>query len=475
MKIAIIGGGPGGYVAAIRAAQLGAETTLVEQGALGGVCLNAGCIPTKALLHSAALYTDARQGAHCGIMADAHVDFARVQAYKAGVVKRLVGGVAGLLAANKVTVLAGTASLVRGAGGAGCRIRVREATGEREPDVDRIVLATGSLPVLPPIPGADLPHCLDSTGALNLPAVPKSLLIIGGGVIGVEMATIYNAFGSRVIIVEMLQDILPMMDGAIIKSVRADLGKKGVQILTGARVTGIREQGAEAVVRVESAPSSQSSPGAPDAQEFSVEKVLLSVGRKPNTASLNLDGAGVKHDRGRIIVSDRLETNLPGVYAIGDCNGQIMLAHAASAQGEIAVENALGHAARFNPATNPSCVYTDPECAGVGLTEEQAKAQGLDCVTGTFPLLANGKALIMNGGKGFIKIIAGRTHKEILGAHIVGPRATDLIAEAALAIGLEATIDEVIGTIHAHPTLAEAFREAALAVDKRAIHMPNKA
>jgi dihydrolipoamide dehydrogenase len=464
MKIAVIGGGPGGYVAAIRAAQLGAETTLVEQGSLGGVCLNVGCIPTKSLLHAASLYTDAKEGAHCGVMADVRLDFAKVQTYKAGIVKRLVGGVTGLLAANKVKVISGTASLVR-AGAGSCRIRVKETAGERELDFDRLVIATGSLPVLPPIPGANLPHCLDSTGALNLPAVPKSLLIIGGGVIGVEMATVYNAFDSQVIIVEMLKDILPMMDGDVIKSVRADLSKKGVKIFTEAKVTGIREQGAEAVVRVESAAGGQ---------EFSVEKVLLSVGRKPNTASLNLDGAGVKHERGRIIANDRLETNLPGVYAIGDCNGQIMLAHAASAQGEAAVENALGHTARFNPATNPSCVYTDPECAGVGLTEEQAKAQGLDYITGTFPLLANGKALIMNGGKGFVKIIAGKTHKEILGAHIVGPRATDLIAEAALAIGLEATIDEIIGTIHAHPTLAEAFREAAMAVDRRAIHIPNK-
>ncbi|MCL1915980.1 MAG: dihydrolipoyl dehydrogenase [Desulfovibrionaceae bacterium] len=460
MKIAIIGGGPGGYVAAIRAAQLGAETTLVEHDKLGGVCLNSGCIPTKALLRSASLYTEAREGAHCGVMAEARLDFARAQEYKAGVVKRLVSGVAGLLSANKVRIISASASLAGGG-----RIRLRDAEGWRELDFDRIILATGSLPVLPPIPGADLPPCLDSAGALNLDAVPESLLILGGGIIGMEMATLYNALGSQVIVVEMLEDILPMLDGDIAKSVRADLGKKGVRIFTASRVTGIREQEGKAVARVESSQG---------AWEFSVDKALICVGRKPNIASLNLDGAGIRQERGGIHVNSRLETSLPEVYAIGDCNGLSMLAHAASVQGEIAAENALGESVDFNPASIPSCLYTSPECAGAGLTEEEAKIRGLDYVTGKFPLLANGKALIMNRGKGFIKIIAGRERKEILGAHIVGPRATDLIAEAALAIEMKATVQDVVRTVHAHPTVAEAFREAALVVDQRAIHILNK-
>ncbi|MDR2503747.1 MAG: dihydrolipoyl dehydrogenase [Deltaproteobacteria bacterium] len=460
MKVTIVGGGPGGYVAAIRAAQLGAEVSLIEKGKLGGVCLNEGCIPTKALLHAASLYAEVREGARLGVMAEVRLDFAKTQEYKAGVVKRLVNGVSGLLAASKVKVIQGEASFAPGG-----RLTVQGANGTTDAAFDKLILAAGSVPALPPIPGMGIPQCIDSSGALALASVPASMLIIGGGVIGMEMASLYNALGSRIVVAEMLPDILPMLDGDITRTLRTSLAGKGVEILTQARVMEVKDQGTEALALLEVGG---------ERKEFKVEKILVAAGRCPNTASLNLDAAGLAHERGRIRVNERMETNLPGVYAIGDCNGQIMLAHAASAQGEIAAENALGHSARFHPGTNPSCVYTSPECAGVGLTEEQAKTQGLDYITGTFPLSANGKSLIMNGGKGMIKIIAGRRHKEILGAHLIGPRATDLVAEAALAVGMEATIDEIIGTIHAHPTVAEAFREAALAVDKRAIHTLNK-
>ncbi|MDR2825741.1 MAG: dihydrolipoyl dehydrogenase [Deltaproteobacteria bacterium] len=455
-----MGGGPGGYVAAIRAAQLGAEVTLIEQEKLGGVCLNIGCIPTKALLHAASVFTEAKEGAHCGVFAEPRLDFAKVQSYKEGIVKRLVSGVGFLLKAAKVTTVFGTASFKNAN-----TLTVKAQDGSlSELAFDKIIIATGSVPVLPPIPGIKAPQCIDSTGALSLASVPSTLLIIGGGVIGMEIATLYNDLGSKVQVVEMLDEILPMLDRDITKAVRADLSGKGVEIFTGAKVLEIKDQGAEAVVIAENN----------GIKEFKAEKVLVAIGRRTNTAALNLDNAGIKNDHGRITVNDKMETSLPGVYAIGDCNGRIMLAHVASDQGEIAAENALGGAAVFKADTNPSCVYTSPECAGVGLTEEQAKAQGLEYVVGKFPLQANGKALIMNGGKGLIKIIAGAKHKEILGAHIFGPRATDMIAEAALGIKLEATMDEIISTIHAHPTVAEAFREAALAVEKRAIHIPNR-
>ena len=459
-RIAVIGGGPGGYVAALRAAQLGAEVTLIEKGALGGTCLNVGCIPTKALLHTAAVYAEAKAGAACGVVAEVRLDFARAQARKAGIVKTLVTGIGGLLAAAKVTVVKGTAAFDGPLG-----LRIETANGSEAKSFDRIIIAAGSVPLVPPIPGIDAAPCIDSTGALDLAAVPRSLVIIGGGVIGMEIATLYATLGAEVQVVEMLDRILPTMDGELAGIVAAALRRKGVAVETGAKVVGIAEKGGLGVVAVETKGGRK---------EFTGEKVLVAIGRKADTARLGLDAVGLKHDRGRIAVNDRMETSLPGVYAIGDCNGTIMLAHVASAQGEIAAENAMGRRAAFSATTCPSCVYTSPEFAGVGLTEEQADQKGIPCVVGRFPLAANGKALIMDGGDGMVKVIVGKAYKEILGVHIVGPRATDLIAEAALAVGLEATAEAVAEVIHAHPTVAEAFREAVLAADGRALHIPNR-
>ena len=330
---------------------------------------------------------------------------------------------------------------------------------------EKCIIATGSIPAKPPIPGIDSKQCIDSTGVLNLQEVPKSIVIVGGGVIGIEISTLYNALGCKIVVIEMMDEILPMMDGEITKMLRAKLSKSGVEILTSTKVMSFKDAGANVEVKVEMKDGST--------KVFTGEKALISIGRKTNTQSLGLEKAGIVNDRGRITVNDKMETNVPGIYAVGDCIGKIMLAHVASAQGEVAAENALGQNSIFDSKTNPSCVYTKPEFASVGLTEEAAKAQKIDYVTGKFPLSANGKSMIM-GEDGMIKIIAGKKYKEILGAHILGPRATDLIGELALAIGMEATIDEVISTIHAHPTVSEAVKEAALAVDKRAIHIPNK-
>jgi dihydrolipoamide dehydrogenase len=278
------------------------------------------------------------------------------------------------------------------------------------------------------------------------------------------MATIYSALGCKITIVEMLDEILPMMDRELTKIIRSRLEKQGVKILTGAKVLSLEDKGKLASVAVEHRNTSIS---------LEAEKVLISTGRKINTEPLCLDIAGIQHEQGRILVNKRQETNSPGIYAVGDCTGGLMLAHVASMQGEIAAENALGGNISFDIKTNPSCIYTKPELAGVGLTEEQAKAKNLDYIIGRFPLSGNGKALIMGDTDGLIKIIAGKRYKEILGIHILGPRATDIIAEAAIAIGVEATLDEVASTIYAHPTVAEAVREAALAASSRAIHIPN--
>lgn len=457
-KIVVIGGGPGGYVAAIRAAQLGAAVHLVENKHVGGTCLNVGCIPTKAILHTAELYHAITNGAALGLKAEnVTLDWPAVLSRKRAVVSKLVHGVEGLLKANGVAVHRGTAAFTgpRTVAVAGDQPAVLEA--------DAVIIAAGSEPVRLGFPGADLPGVIDSTAALDLPVVPASLAIIGGGVIGVEFAAMYRAFGAEVTVIEMLPEILPPLDGEIAALVRGHYAKQGVRFLTGARLTEVRKTSAGLAAVVAAGDKTEDIPA---------QYVLVAVGRKPSSAGLGLEAAGIATERGRIKVDASFATNIAGVYAVGDVNGLTMLAHAASAQGIAAVEHALGHKSAYHANTIPACIYTSPEVAGVGLTEEQAKAQGLAYTTGVFPLAGNGKALIESGGTGLVKIIAGARHGEILGVHIFGPRATDLIAEAALALRLEATVDELVTTIHAHPTVSEAVGEAALAVAGAAIHWP---
>ena len=455
MKIAIIGGGPGGYVAAIRAAQLGAEVVLIEADKLGGTCLNVGCIPTKALLHTAELYHQASHGAEYGIKADVTLDFPKAMENKAKIVSKLVSGVTGLMKANNVKVINGKAAFADSG-----TLEITGPGGQQQLKADKFIIASGSVSVMPPIPGLSVPRCMDSSGALSLTAIPKSMVIIGGGVIGVEMATVYSTMGCKVTIVEMLDSILPNMDRELSKMLHESLLKKGVDIYTSSKLTSIEKD-----IHIQTPNGNLALDG---------EKVLISVGRKPSIAGLALEKAGVKTAEGRIVTSNKQETNVPNIYAIGDCTGGIMLAHIASVHGEVAAENACGHAAAYDGRTNPSCVYTTPEFASVGISEEEAKAQNIDYVVGRFPLAANGKSMIMNSS-GIIKIIAGKKYGEVLGVHMLAPRATDLITEGALAIRLEATVDELIDTIHAHPTVGEAVREAALQVYKRALHIPNKA
>ena len=465
-SVIVIGGGPGGYVAAIRAAQLGAKVTVVEKQYLGGTCLNVGCIPTKCLLHSAELVEDIRnQGKEIGVEVEGvKVNFPQVIAHKNEISKKLTSGVAGLLKMNKVKKVDGEASFIGEK-----KISVKKPDGSAEEmTADAIIVATGSVNSVPPIPGIkENPNCIDSTGALSLEALPKSMVVIGGGVIGLELACAYAAFGTKITVVEAMDHMLPMLDGDLTKIGVAHMKKMGMEFHLECPVQSVENSpvGAKVVCKNK----------AGETVSFEAEKVLVAIGRRANTASLNLEAGKIENDRGRIIVNDKMETNIPGVYAIGDCVfGRAQLAHTASAMGEVAAENICGHEVYYNEKTNPTCVYIEPEAASVGLTEEQCKAQGLEYKVGKFPMSANGKALIINGGEGLVKIIAGKEYGEILGMHIIGPRATDLIAEGALAIGEEMTLDEIIATIHSHPTVTETMREAALQAEKRAIHTSNK-
>ncbi|MEA4971907.1 MAG: dihydrolipoyl dehydrogenase [Candidatus Metalachnospira sp.] len=455
-KITVIGGGPGGYVAAIRAAQLGAEVTLVEKQHVGGTCLNEGCIPTKALLHSAEVFEEAKNGEKLGVIAKPELDFDKVMDNKKAVVSRLVGGINTLLQANGVKVIDGEGSFVDKK-----TLKVRTENGEQDITSDKYIIAVGSIPTVVPIPGIDSPQCIDSTGALSLQSLPKSMVVIGGGVIGVEMATAYSAFGTKVTIVEMLPRLIMNMDEELVAVAEKALVKNGVDILTSTKVVSIENKGDLASVNIEKDGVSN---------VVQAEKVLVCIGRKPATSGLNMEAAGIESERGAIKVNDHMETNVREIYAVGDCIGGTMLAHIASVQGEIASENAMGEDSRYDERTNPGCVYTQPEMASVGYNEEKAKKEGIKYDVGMFNLGGNGKSIIMNGGEGFVKIISHSRSKKILGMQIIGPRATDLITEGALAIGMNAGVEDIIKTIHAHPTVGEAVREAALAAEGRAIH-----
>ena len=461
VSIVVIGGGPGGYVAAIHAAQLGAKVTLVEKKHIGGTCLNVGCIPTKALLHSAEVYYEATHSRHAGIIAEnVKLDWDQVQANRVRISETLSTGVAGLLEANGVEVLSGTARFL-----SPTAVEVTGADGGRqELTADKFIIATGSVPVMPPIPGvAGNPDCIDSTGALQLKRLPKSMVLIGGGVIGVELACAYARFGTEVTIVEMMPRLLPTMDGELTELARSYMEKAGIRFSMETQVTSVEQRDGFSVVHGRLKDGTDIS--------FEAEKILVAVGRRPSTDGLAPEAAGISCERGRILVNDAMETNVPNIYAIGDCNGKLMLAHTASMMGEIAAENAMGAHKKFDGSATPSCVYLFPDFAGVGMTGEQAAASGRQLEIGRFPMMANGKSLIMDKTEGMVKIIADKKNQRILGVHILGANATDLIAEAALAIQMKATVGDLMKTIHAHPTVAESVREAALAANGTPIHI----
>jgi dihydrolipoamide dehydrogenase len=454
--VVVIGGGPGGYVAALRASQLGAKAAVVERDRVGGTCLVRGCIPTKALLQSAELYTLAKDGAPFGVISDSvGFDWSAAQQRKTGVVDQLVKGVEGLLKAGGVTLVRGTASLA----GNG----VVDVSGERLQAKD-IVIATGSAVARIPLKGAE--HTIDSDQILELKEIPGRLAVIGGGVVGMEFAAMFAALGSKVTVFEMLPQVLPMVDADLVAVYAKHLAGLGGEIHTNAKVEEVAKSKGGLQVRF----SSGGEGGSIDA-----DRVLLAVGRVPYTQGLEAEKAGVKLERGRVVVDPQLRTTAQGVWAIGDVIGGIMLAHIASYEGVCAVENIAGHANRtpdYHAA--PNCIYTDPEIAHVGLGEKEAKEKGLDVKIGRFPFAASGRALTLGQSEGFVKVIADASSGRLLGAHIIGPRATDLIAEATLAVQNGLTLEQIDLTIHAHPTLPESLMEAALAAQGRAIHIANK-
>lgn len=446
-QVAVVGGGPGGYVAAIASAQLGMKTVLIEKDSLGGTCLNRGCIPTKSLLHSAEVYTSAKEAEEFGVFAQqVTFDYGKVWERKNAVVSRLVRGIEGLVRGNKVT-------LVRGTGVFKDKNTI-EVQGEKAQTItfDKAIIATGSFPAKIPIPGVDLPGVMDSDGFLAMNELPKSVVIIGGGVIGIEFATVMNAFGVDVSIVEMMPEILAGIDGEMASSMRDILTKKGVRIHLNAKVSEIKKDGNLSVSYVQN--------GKNEAEQGEI--VILSTGRRPMSANLGLEQLGVKMERGFVCVNDYCRTNIPNIYAIGDVNGKVMLAHAASHQAMVAAHNCLGETMKKADFTLvPSCVYTTPEIASVGLTEEKAKAKGYKVKVGKFDAVGNGKSLVVGDTRGFAKLVSDAETGEILGMQLFCNRATDMIGEGLAAIKLESTVEEIADAIHPHPTVNEMIMEAA--------------
>lgn len=453
--IAVIGGGPGGYVAAIKAAQAGKKVCLVEKNKLGGVCLNRGCIPTKTLLKSVDVLETIRHSADFAVtgldISAAAIDMAKLQKRKGGIVQKLTGGVGMLLKANGVTVIDGHGAFVD---------KHTLAIGSEQIKAEHFIIATGSAPVIPPIPISEtegFSPLIGSDEALDLTAAPASMVIIGGGVIGIEFAYLYASLGAKVTVIELMDRILPMVDKEITVEVTKMLRNMGIKILTEAKVTKIEGN----KVHYELSGASASASG---------EKILMSVGRAPNTEGLNLEALGVEMNRRAIKVGADMQTSIPGIYAIGDVNGVSMLAHTASMEGIVAVDHILGHAASLDYGKIPSCIYIQPEIAAVGLTEEQARQKYGDVMVGKFPIAANGKAMVQGETCGMVKVILDPQYQEILGVHMYGPHATDLVAEAALAMNLEATAEEVAMSIHPHPTISEIIPEAFHAALGKAIH-----
>lgn len=470
--VLVIGGGPGGYVAAIRAAQHGLSVGLVEKERPGGVCLNWGCIPTKAMLRSAEVLQTVRDAAAYGVQADnVGFDYAVVRRRTADVVTGLADGVAGLLKANSVTVIEGHARFTGPTTVEICELTPVPSDGPRyaAPAAEIIdgatardvIIATGSAPIPLPIPGADLPGVITSDGAFGLTEVPGRIVIVGGSAVGAEWASLFAAFGSTVTVVEMRDTLVPAEDSDIGAALGRSFTQRGITVLTGSTVSSITQAGALRVTVT-----------GPKPGEIDADVVLFGVGRKPNTADLRLAIAGVAVDeRGFVGVDDQLRTNTDHVYAIGDVTGKALLAHVASHQGLTAADVLAGYDKRIDYDVVPAATFTHPEIASVGLTEDQANAAGHDPVSANFPFAALGRARTFGDTEGFVKIVAGREHGEVLGAHIIGPSASDLITEATLAITLEATLDELADTIHAHPTLGEIGMEAALAALGLPVHI----
>ncbi|MBL0389276.1 dihydrolipoyl dehydrogenase [Tumebacillus sp. ITR2] len=461
-EVVVIGGGPGGYVAAIRAAQLGLDVTLIDKDTVGGVCLNRGCIPSKALIHAAKTAASALKADHMGIkVSGVEVDMEQVQTWKNGVVNKLTGGVQSLLKANGVNVVSGNAVIM-----ADNRIGVETSTGMEYFKFEHCILATGSRPVQLPTFPFDGEYILSSTEALTLTEVPPTLLVLGGGYIGLELGTAYAKLGSQVTVIEMGPNLLPGVDPTLVQIVKKNLKKIGVEILTQAAASGYEIREGQLHVTVEVAGESR---------VLRADKMLVTVGRRPNTEELGLEQVGLAPDaRGLLETDGQMRTKHPKIFAIGDITHGPLLAHKASKEAIVAAEAIAGHASEMDPIAIPAVIFTDPEIATVGLSEAQAKEQGMEVVTGKFPFAANGRALTTNDGDGFCSVVAERETGVVLGVHIVGPDASTLIGEATLAIEMGATLEDFHLTVHPHPSLSEVLMEAAADADGVAVHIAKR-
>jgi dihydrolipoamide dehydrogenase len=451
--VLVLGSGPGGYVAAIKAAQLGKKVAIIEKEFIGGVCLNWGCIPTKTLLKNAKVLQYVHHALDYGVVIDGKVsvDWTKMLARKNKVVKQLTGGVSGLLKKNKVDVFMGSGKVI-----SKTKVEVNGETLETK----HLIIATGASPVVPPIPGLKeglaSGFVKTSKELLDIPAIPKKLVIIGGGVIGVEFATIFKSLKTEVTIIEKMDGILPMMDDDIRVKYQQTLVSDGVQLLLGSEVKGITNKGVTY---------------AKDGKEVTLEAdaVLLSIGMKANSEGLEV--LGLKMDRANIVTNEYLETSVKGVYAIGDVNGKYMLAHVASTEGIVAAEHIAGHKNQMDYTQIPSAVYGSPEIGMIGLTEKECKAQGLSYKVSTFPLAANGRSLAENDTNGFVKLIFDTKYGELLGGHVLAYNASELLGELGVVMKLEGTAEEIAATIHAHPTLSEVILEAAHGFEGKPIHI----
>jgi dihydrolipoamide dehydrogenase len=460
--VSIIGSGPGGYVAAIRASQIGLTVQVVElEPRLGGVCTLRGCIPTKALLHTADLLEEARHGADVGVAArEVKLEMAGAQKHKDRVVRQSSSGVSYLMKKNRVDVTPGFGRIA----GPG-RVAVKAPDGsEATFAAKNILIATGSSPRS--LPGIDIDHktILSSDSILELTEIPKSLLVIGSGAVGVEFASMFARFGAKTTLLEVLPRIVPLEDEEISRELAASFKRQGIAVYVDTRVEKVTKTdgGVEVLARTSGGKT----------ETFRAEKMLLAVGRKPLSEGIGLEAAGVATDRGYISIDAMMRTSAPGIYAIGDVVPTAWLAHVASAEGVVAVEHMAGkNPPPLNYDQVPGCTYCSPEIASIGLTEAKARERGFDVAVGKFPFSAIGKARILNDTAGFVKIVAEKKYDEVLGVHIIGPKATELIAEAGAALRLESTSEELVRTIHAHPTLSEAMHEAAEAVSGHAIHI----
>lgn len=469
--VIVIGGGPGGYVAAIRAAQLGLKTACVDRytgkdgkAAPGGTCLNVGCIPSKALLDSSKHFHQLQHefAAHGISASDASVDVAQMMARKDGVVQKLTGGVSQLLKANKVVFYHGTGRLL-----AGRAVEVKPSGGGDTVRLDaaNVILASGSVPIELPGVAYDGEFIVDNVGALDFTAVPASLGVIGAGVIGLELGSVWSRLGSEVTLLEALPDFLALADRDIARQAEREFRKQGLDIRLGAAVKGAKVSKKKVVVTIE---------GAEGEEQMTFDRLLVCVGRKACTEDLLADDSGVKlNDRGQIDVDEQSRTAVPGVWAIGDCVRGPMLAHKASEEGIAVAELIAGKPAHIHFDTIPWVVYTDPEIAWVGKTEQELKEAGVEYRTGSFPFAANGRALAGGHGSGLVKVLADAESDELLGVHIMGANASELIAECVVTMEFQGSSEDLARIVHAHPTLSEAIHEAALHLDRRAIHRGN--